>query len=272
MSVVKTAIGHGFSAVRRCERAGVFSLLLVTTLAAAPVPAAADQIEQLASTIGDLKASLSAIREDLAAMHAAAAAGEAGSVPPEPVGTPAAPAGALTQALEEQRAAERAARQHAEAAMTGELTLLRERLAAAEAAVAELHRDREALVRRITELDALIQQDRTSEVVVALVEAEPPVPAEAAPHLLQTAGLMRVTQPALAAEALPAFAVTGGDHLTRAAGRLDLRAELALAQLRIAELSASLDQARSREEAMQAEVTSLRSLTDAQIRRIMGAE
>jgi predicted nucleic acid-binding Zn-ribbon protein len=241
-------------------------LLLATALGVA-APAAADPagqsapLDQLTSTIGDLKASLSAIRQELADMHGAAAAGEAAAPPP-------------AQELEELRAsmaAERAARQHAEAAMTGELTGLRERLAAADAAVAELHQDREALVRRIIELDAQVQEARTSEVVEALVETPPEALEPAAAHLLPAVGLMRVTQPALAAEALPALKGAGDGQLTRAASRLDLRAELALAQLRIAELSTALDQARTREEAMQAEVASLRSLTDAEIRRIMGA-
>ena len=174
--------------------------------------------------------------------------------------------------LEELRArtaAERAAWQHAEAAMTGELTGLRERLAAADAALVELRQDREALVRHITELDTLVQRGRTRELVDALVETQRPTiePAEALP----TTRLMRVTPSAFAAEPPPARAGARRD-LARAGGCLDLQAELALAQLRIAELTTALDSARLREQATEAEAASLRSLTDAQIRRFMGHE
>jgi hypothetical protein len=135
----------------RTRRVGPLAGLLATLLASpsalaeAAAGAAAEEssLVQLASTIGTLKASLSAIRQDLAAMHAPAA-----EVPP----------------LERSCAAvvaERTAWQHAEAAMTGELTGLRGRLAAAEAAVTELHEGREMLVGRIGELDAIIQETRT---------------------------------------------------------------------------------------------------------------
>ena len=52
--------------------------------------------------------------------------------------------------------------------------------------------------------------------------------------------------------------------------RLQLRAELALAQLKIAELTTALESARLRQEGMEAEVSTLRSLTDAKIRKLMG--
>lgn len=226
----------------------------------------AARLDRLAGTIGDLKASLRAIREDLAAMDGPVPA------PSEPAcAAPVAASGRSAQELEELRAsaaAERSAWQHAEAAMTGELTGLRGRLAAAEASVAELHEDREALVKRIRELDALVQKAYTGEVVEALVAVEQPPLAEPS----RGAGLLRVTQPALAAEAPPALKAAASPPLARTTSRLDLQAELALAQLRIAELGSALDSARLREESMAAEVTTLRSLTDAQIRRFMAGE
>lgn len=294
MAVVPTATGPETRAVRRRAQAGLTCLLLATALvapaapgfagapvAAAPTegqPADAAPLEHLASTIGGLKASLGAIRQDLAAMHdATAASGFGGAAADQLCAVPEAQAEtliALARTLEEQRAdaaAERTARQHAEAAMTGELTALRERLAAADAAVIELRRDRELLVKHITALDELVQSARTDEVVDALVEAKPVAiePAAAQAHALPAMGLMRITQSALAAEALPALGTGGGAHLARAGSRLDLQAELALAQLRIVELTTALDSVRLREEAMDAELGSLRALTESQIKRFL---
>jgi hypothetical protein len=290
MFVMPTANGPGLSGVRRRDRTSGLCLLLATALATpagsgyagmlskpsqVAIPSAearpADELgslEHLAGTIDDLAARLSAIRQDLAAMHAASAPPDA--APPDPAQRETRIA--LLNALEELRArlaAERAEWRHAKAAMTGELTGLRERLAAADGALAELRRDREALVRHITELDAQIQKARTRELVDALVETQRPAiePAEAPP----AASLMRVTPSAFAAEPPPALAGAQRD-LVRAGSRLDLQAELALAQLRIAELTTALDAARLREQAIDAEATSLRSLTEAQIRRFMGQE
>jgi len=284
-----TANGPGPSGVRRRDRTGVVcNLLLATAMAVAAAPGnagtlstpsqaatppaegrPAGELEHLAGTIDDLTARLSAIRQNLAALHGA-------SGPPE-VTEPPDPAHhetriALLNALDQMRArivAERAEWQHAKAAMTGELTGLRERLAAADGALAELRRDREALVRHITELDAQVRKARTRELVDALVETQRPAiePAEAPP----AASLMRVTPSAFAAEPSPALAGARRD-LVRAGSRLDLQAELALAQLRIAELTTALDAARLREQAIEAEADSLRSLTEAQIRRFMGRE
>ena len=252
-----TANGPGSSAVRRRDRASVLCLLLATALAApagpghagtlstptqaaAPSEGRADAIgplEHLAGTLADLTAKLSIIRQELAAMHAASAAPDGAALPSDPVQHETRIFGELEE-LRARTAAERAAWQHAEAAMTGELTGLRERLAAADAALVELRQDREALVRHITELDALVQRGRTRELVDALVETQRPTiePAEALP----TTRLMRVTPSAFAAEPPPARAGARRD-LARAGGRLDLQAELALAQLRIAELTTALD-------------------------------
>jgi hypothetical protein len=290
MFVMPTANGPESSGVRRRHRTSVVgNLLLATAMAVAAGPGnagtlttpsqaaippaeehAAGELEHLAGTIDDLAAKLSAIRQDLAALHGASGSPEDAPAPPDPAQHETRIA--LLHALEEMRArlaAERAEWRHAKAAMTGELTGLRERLAAADGALAELRRDREALVRHITELDAQIQKARTRELVDALVETQRPAieSAEAPP----AASLMRVTPSAFAAEPPPALAGAQRD-LVRAGSRLDLQAELALAQLRIAELTTALDAARLREQAIDAEATSLRSLTEAQIRRFMGQE
>ena len=293
MAVVPTATRPETGAMGRRARTGLASLLLAAALvapaapgfagspAAAPTegrPSGAATLEHLASTIGDLKATLGAISQDLAAMHDPAAASTIGEAAADQLcAVPEAQAEtliALARTLEEQRtdaAAERVAWQHAEAAMTGELTALREQVAAADAAVIELRRDRELLVRHIAELDELVQSARTREMVRAMAEAEPPAiePVAAQAHALPATGLMRITQSALAAEALPALGTVGGAQLARAGSRLDLQAELALAQLRIAELTTTLDSARLREEAMDAEIGSLRALTDGQIKRFL---
>jgi hypothetical protein len=292
MFVMPTANGPGPSGVRRRDRTRVCCLLLATALAVSTGPGHAETLstpsqaatpsaearpadeleplEHLAGTIGDLTARLSAIRQDLAALHAASPPPEVDAAPPDPAQRETRIA--LLNALEELRAriaAERAEWRHAKAAMTGELTGLRERLAAADGALAELRRDREALVRHITLLDAQVQKARTRELVDALVETQRPAiePAEAPP----AASLMRVTPSAFAAEPPPALAGARRD-LVRAGSRLDLQAELALAQLRIAELTTALDAAQLREQAIEAEAASLRSLTEAQIRRFMGQE
>ncbi len=247
--------------------AAPLSTVMAATAAALP---SAPPLEALAATIGDLKASLSTIRQQMEAMRLAP--GEGGPLLSEELC--AVPAAA--------RAAAPADWQHARAAMTGELINTRERLAAAEAAAATLQSDRERLVRRITELDQMLAKARTSEVVDGLVEQrkltlEPGEAEEARAHgaggelsAIAAPELLRVARPALAGEAHPALQPTGGRDLARASQRLDLQAELALAQLRIAELSTALEAARLRQEAMTAEVTTLRSLTDGQIERFMG--
>ena len=281
--------GPGPSGGRRRDRAGLLFVLLATALVApagpshagtlstptqAAVPSAegqadeAGRLEHLAGTIADLAARLSAIREDLAAMHAATGTSDPDPVrlAPERDQIPSALVSEL-EALRARTATERAAWQHAEAAMTGELTALRERVAAADAALAELRQDREMLVQHIGELDVLVRKARTRELVDALVET-PATTIEPAPAP-PAAPLMRVAPSAFAAEAPQARSGAPRD-LVRAGSRLDLQAELALAQLRIAELTTALDSARLREQAIEAEAASLRSLTEAQIKRFMG--
>jgi hypothetical protein len=238
-------------------------------LAAAPLPAT-PPLEALAATIGDLKASLSTIREQMEAMRAAP---ESAALRPPAQACPAGVADAASGP---------SAWQHAKAAMTAELISTRERVAAAEAAAASLQTDRQRLVQRITELDQMLAKARTSEVVDGLVEqrrvtfepieAEPARSPDADGEISAIAApeLLRVARPALAGEAYPVLQPTGGRDLARAGKRLDLEAELALAQLRIAELSTALQAARMRQEAMAAEVTTLRSLTSGQIERFMG--
>ena len=237
----------------------------------------APPLEALAATIGDLKASLSTIREQMEAMRVAPGEGA-----PLPARELCAVPGSASAAAEAQAQAEPADWRHARAAMTGELINTRERLAAAEAAAATLQSDRERLVRRITELDRMLAKARTSEVVDGLVEQRKltlePVEAEEARapgaggelSALAAPELLRVARPALAGEAPPVVQPAGGREMARASQRLDVQAELALAQLRIAELSTALEAARLRHEAVTAEVTTLRSLTNGQIERFMG--
>jgi hypothetical protein len=243
--------------------------------AAAATPAeisAAPALDQLASTLGHLKASLSAIRREMEAMRPAAGG--------EPL-TPAALCGAAADAAPADGVPDEADWRHAEAAMTGELINTRERLAAAEAAAAALLIDREHLVRRITELDELLEKAQTSAVVDGLVErqrvsiepvapagfgAEPELSAASAPELL------RVSRPALAGEAPATHKAAAPRDLARASHRLDLQAELALAQLRIVELNTALEASRLRQDAMSAEVTTLRSLTGGQIQRFLAPD
>ena len=284
MSAMSTTNGPGSRPSPGRDRARACWLLLAVAVAAPAVAVAAEErpaggtapLEQLAGVIGSLRASLSAIRQDMAAMQMAAVADDVAPAPAAAcTAAPPGPAGdrsALARELEEVRAsaaAERAAWQQAEAAMTGELIGLRGRVAAADAAVAELHRDRDTLVRRIGELDQALAVARTSEVVDDLLEVQPPSSAPVAP--LQAGpmiGLMRVAQPALAAEMPAALRTT-----ERPPGSpLDLRAELALAQLRITELTSALNSSRQREQTLEAEAAKLRLLTDAQIRRFMGRD
>jgi hypothetical protein len=68
----------------------------------------------------------------------------------------------------------------------------------------------------------------------------------------------------------PAQAVAADKSAPAANDRLQLQAELALAQLKIAELSTALESARRRQEAMAAEVSALGALTDAQIKQLLG--
>jgi len=231
--------------------------------------AAAPALDQLASTLGDLKASLSAIRQEMEAMRPAAGG--------EPL-PPAALCGAAADGSPADGVPDEADWRHAEAAMTGELINTRERLAAAEAAAAALLTDRERLVMRITELDELLERARTSTVVNGLVErqrvsiepagfgAEPELSAASAPELL------RVSRPALAGEAHATPRAAAPRDLARASHRLDLQAELALAQLRISELNTALEASRLRQDAMAAEVTTLRSLTGGQIQRFLAPD
>jgi hypothetical protein len=159
--------------------------------------------------------------------------------------------------------------------MTGELVDLRARLAAAEAEAARLTDDRATLASHAIEIDKALAPGAgevagpraepwpTSAIISAeAAEIEDaPEPAQipgAAPH-----GQSAVVLPPPRTVATDDLAPADGDHL-------QLEAELALAQLKIAELSSALESARLRQEAMEAEVGSLRSLTDAKIRQLLG--
>jgi hypothetical protein len=235
----------------------------------------AQPLDQLSLTIGQLKASLSAIRRDLEGVD---------QVPGTPLdrlcAVPLAEAQAARDAavseLEQARATagERAEWEHAEAAMTGELVSLRARLAAAEAEVVRLTDDRATWASHTVELDEE-PEPSASEGVAARAEpwrTSPILAAEAAEieSVPQPAQMPRAAQPDPSAGALPPPRAAAADDAPASGDRLQLQAELALAQLKIAELSEALESARLRHEEMEAEVGSLRALTDAKIRQLLG--
>jgi hypothetical protein len=238
-------------------------VVAVLVAAGAPLPVAlaatatSGPLDELAARIEGLKASLGTIREQMTAMRT-------GAAPPQD-------ACAVADEEDPGGAAGQADWRQVRAAMTGELIDTRERLAAAEGAAAALRQDRERLVGRILELDQMLAKAHTSELVDDLVERRaalepvdpPPVEPPARPALA-TPGLLQVARPALAGEPLPP---DRAGAVRRSGSRLDLQAELALAQLRIVELNTALEAARRRHETMAAELTALRSLSGGPVAR-----
>ncbi|HSA81575.1 MAG TPA: hypothetical protein VLE23_12210 [Geminicoccaceae bacterium] len=234
----------------------------------------APPLDQLSLTIGRLKDSLSSIRRDLEA------ADQAPGAPLDrlclvPLAEAQAARDAAVGEREQARAAaagERTEWKHAEAALTDELVSLRGRLATAAAEVARLTGDRATLASHTVELDEAPEPGAGA---VAGSRAEPwrtspilsaeAVEIEGAPEPARPPWAAQHDPPAGAL--LPPRAAAADDH---APDRLQLQAELALAQLKIAELSSALESARLRHEAMEAELGTLRSLTDAKIRQLLG--
>jgi hypothetical protein len=258
----------------------------VGTALAEPAPACshpdqscgqAPPLDQLSLSIGKLRASLSAIRQDLEA-----AADDAPRAPLDrlcavPLAEAQAARDAAVSELEQARAAaasEGAEWDHAEAAMTGELVSLRGRLAAAEAEVARLTDDRATLVSHIVEIDETLGPGAGEEVAARAEpwQASPIHSAEAAEIEAgpQPPPMLPMAQHDQSAVAPPPPEVAAGNRAPASRDRLQLQAELALAQLKIAELSTALESARLRQEAMEAEVGTLRSLTDDKIRQLLG--
>lgn len=249
----------GQSVIERFGLRGCTSLVLALLAVSLPQPAGAgpaaaastsDQapagdlaLDELSTTIDDLKASLTAIRQDLEAMRAS----------PEDDALPEA----------EPRCGETVS--------VPELARLRQDLAIRDAELVRLRSEGARLKSRIAELETVIRQARTREVVAALVQRPAAAPIEMAAAAELDARSARRSGPNLApsAEASEAAAPVGsadpdgGPHL-------QLRAELALAQLKIAELTDELRSRRASQAALEAELTSLRLLTDAKIRGFMG--
>jgi len=300
MSAVPIELPSGERGIAACGRIGIVWLLLAAgiggpagaALAAAPLESGcpsqdescggAVPLDQLSLMIGNLKASLSALRQDLEARRDRAEDGEQAIVD-ELCAAPLAEAGAARDSaiseLEQLRATaerERAAASAAAAAAGGELSDVRERLASAEAEVARLNEDRARLVNRIQELDAMFEKARTAELVAALAGAKSGAPMDAAQAAEPEAApepqlMLRVAQPGPAALVSPGSRASAAERRSAPpVDRLQLQAELALAQLKIAELTTALESARLRQEGMEAEVSTLRSLTDAKIRQLMG--
>jgi hypothetical protein len=239
-------------------------------------------LDQLSGTIDGLKASLSAIRQDLETRRGEAdqPARAIEELCAAPLAEAHAARDAAMSALEQFRAtfeSERAAARDAAAATGDELSAVRERLAAAEAQAAQLRDERAALTSRIDELDAAVEKARTSEVVAALVEPRRGAPIDGAQAAeLEAAPERQLMLPVAAQPGPPSFAPArsatgaGGPRPAPPVDRLQLQAELALAQLKIAELTTALQSARLHQEQVEAEVSTLRSLTDAKIRQLMG--
>ncbi len=245
MSVVASAGRSASAGTRSRGGAGLALALLAASLPAparvalAADPPAADQaasLDQLSTTIGALRLSLSAMRRDLEAMRATPDAGPA----------PDALCAALSAGSPDERG--RAARE-----------------------VAQLRSERATLKSRVAELEKLIKRARTREVVAALVKrpsASAIETAAAAEIDPPPAGgpVLEASPPAGPHEAVAAGAPAGAE---RGAG-LQLRAELALAQLKITGLTEELRSTRANQAALEAELNALRSLTDAKIKRFMG--
>ena len=230
----------GGSGLRSC--AGLTLALLTASLAApGPVRAAgppaesqAAQLDRLSTTLGDLKSSLTAIREGLEGMRSSPEA----AGPPPPDAACAAPA--VVSGTPEVGADE----------------------------LARLRSERAALKERIAGLEKVVKQARTGEATAARARGPLGSPIESAAAAEFDApprgGSVRTaSQPA---GAPGADAPAGADDGTA----LQLRADLALAQLKITNLSEELTSTRANQAALEAELQSLRSLTDAKIKRFMG--
>jgi cell division protein FtsB len=122
-----------------------------------------------------------------------------------------------------------------------------------------LRSERATLKDRVAELEKTINQMRTDQAGDALIKQASAAPVgTAAP----------ATQPAEPAEVQPGAGPGRADGGGGEAAQL--RADLASAQLRIAELSDELRSTRANKAALEAELSSLRSLTDDKIKQFMG--
>ena len=272
--------------IRSLNCAGIALALLVVSLptgaragaaASEPVEARgqATPLDQLSTTIRELKASLSTIRRDLDGERGAPglrpAADQPCAPPPTRLGAEHDPAAQELEQLHAQLEAERAEWRRSEAATAGELTSLRQRLADAGADAARLQGERATLASRIAELEQTLRQARTGELVAALARRPPTSPIETAAAAEFEAAPTHPAEPKPTGSApTPAAAAAGAPAGTGGGTDLQVRAELALAQLKIASLTADLRSAHASREAIEAELTSLRSLTDARIKRFMG--
>jgi uncharacterized protein involved in exopolysaccharide biosynthesis len=123
-----------------------------------------------------------------------------------------------------------------------------------------LRSERATLKDRVAELEKTISQMRTDQVGNALIKQASAAPVGTPAPVSKPAEPARLPQPG--AEAAPAD--DGGGETAQ------LRADLASAQLRIAELSDELRSTRANKAALEAELSSLRSLTDDKIKQFMG--
>jgi hypothetical protein len=248
--------------------------------AAGPVCSHADQscgqappLDQLSLTIGKLKASLSAIRQDLEAARAATGADEAlratiDRLRAVPLAEAQAARDAATSELEQARATGRRRTGRVGSCRGGDDRRARQSAGApggrrGGGGRAD-GRPRDAGESAASEVIAARDEPWQTSPIHSAEAAE----IEAGPQIPLMLGAAQHDPPAGAPP--PTRAVAAGDRAPASGDRLQLQAELALAQLKIAKLSTALESARLRQEAMEAEVGTLRSLTDAKIRQLLG--
>jgi hypothetical protein len=227
--------------------------------------AATPPLERLSATIDDLTVRLRAVRKSLSDTSDA----DAGPTPPSAQGEPDASALASLrterdQALGERdriratAAAECTARQGAEAWSLEDTARLRNELAKVMAELERVRRARATLEGRVAELREAAAKGRASEVVAGSSGRDTKTPHPAASE-------------ATGAKSLPNGSAAEIRVADPASDTLQLEAQLAVAELKIAGLVSDLRSAQAIREAIEAEVASLRSLTDARVRQIIDA-
>jgi uncharacterized protein involved in exopolysaccharide biosynthesis len=222
-------------------------------------------LERLGATIDDLTARLHAVRKSLADMRDA----DVGPTPPSAQGQPDASALASLRTERDQALAERdrirataaaecAARQGAEAWSLEDTARLRNELAKVMAELGRMRRERATLESRVAELQEAAAKGGASKVVAGPSGRDPETPLPAASR-------------ATGAKSLPSGSAAANRAADPASDTLQLEAQLAVAELKIAGLVSDLRTAQASREAIEAEAASLRALTDARIRQIIEA-
>jgi hypothetical protein len=232
MTVVSSVAASGTvgSGLRGCARL-IFALLMAG-VAASPVLAADPPTANQGARLNQLSTTIDNLKANLAAIRKDL---EGMGSTPQPTAAPPPEAACVAPA-----------KTAGEPEVTpGELDRLRSERASLKDRVAELEKTVRQM-RTAQDGDALIKQASAAPVGTAAPATKPAEPAEVQPG------------------AGPARADGGGGEAAQ------LRADLASAQLRIAELSDELRSTRANKAALEAELSSLRSLTDDKIKQFMG--